>query len=241
MFTLTYQLFLIVAFMSDETESTMSNDNNKPPSEVQAPIGVTEKIRRFLNHIHQLDLTSSPSSVSVKKKTTRVKGVTTPVKRTTTTTSNGVTASTGKKASSAAIIPSNTTIDFRLSRHSKCFLPWEPPTSPQTPRKSPKLTNKSCHRSSSKAENRPLSSSISSLNRKQGKITLSAEPKKSTTSSICDRLSCQSARLVRNRHTGSGMDINVMLPEKDGSGKKTGKSRKRTGSIGSIVSAVLSN
>lgn len=210
----------LLAFMSDETGSTLSDNN--PPSEVQAPIGVTEKIRRFLNHIHHLDLTSTTSSSGKKKM--KAKSVTTTVPSSTAT--NRVTMTRKNCGDAVVPVPNSTAnqVSSRSSRHSKCFLPYEPPS----PRKSPKVTTKSSPR---KPIDRTLSSSISSLNRKRDNAKLvNGRPSK------CDHPPFHSPTIARKNHANSELEIHSMRPERDGSGKKPGKSRKRAESIGSIVS-----
>ncbi|ODM93871.1 Spermatogenesis-associated protein 7 [Orchesella cincta] len=198
------------AFLSDETESLMSND--KPPL---APIGVTEKIRRFLNHIHQLDLTTTSTIAKPKRVTTAP--VTCPLK-----SERPAKVPSGKgrstPTSGTANLGATSTIDFRLSRHSKCFLPCEPKspskksttiTSP-APTKSKKILDKSG--SSKKATKVVAGESHSNGYAHQ----------------------FHSPRMSRKLFTEE--DLHIMLPEKElcSSSKKPGKSRKRAGSMASI-------
>lgn len=210
--------------MSDETGSSVTshhhhhhNDihhHSKPPSEVQAPIGVTEKIRRFLNHIHQLDLKSPNSKKSSSK---RVATNSSPA-----IVASGATSKAKERpvtVNSAAVVSASKS-ERHQSRHSKCFLPYEPP-SPKTPRKS-------------------VSSAVSKL----GSPRLEADHQFSQSVHHFSHHQHQklSPRLARNKFTGSGADLHTtMIPEKDisssGHNKRPGKSRRRAESIASIVNA----
>lgn len=230
-------LFLLSypAFVSDETDSLLSNDN-KPPSEIQAPIGVTEKIRRFLNHIHQLDLTSSS------KKQKRV----TTAPATSLVASAAISPRSDRKPMSAVPIPrsvnNNSTcnqVDFRLSRHSKCFLPAES--------KSPKKVTKSTvlaagsptTRSRTLSGRNTLSSSVSSLHVMNQPLTVDHlqhhRHHYHRPDFYADHHFQSSIKTVRNnRLTGSGVDMHKLAPSKNQSAR-VAKSRRRAESVMSIV------
>ncbi|CAL8091269.1 unnamed protein product [Orchesella dallaii] len=198
------------AFLSDETESLISND--KPPSEV-APIGVTEKIRRFLNHIHQLDLTT-PSIAKPKRATTAP--VTCPLKSERPAKVSGGKGHSTPTSGTVNLATNNSKIDFRLSRHSKCFLPCEPksPSKKSIVITSPALTKKKI-------------SDKSGSSKKANKAVV-GEPR---SNSYAHHF--HSPRMSRKLFNEEDFR---MLPEKElcGSSKKPGKSRKRAGSMVSI-------
>lgn len=224
--------YVFLAFMTDEdTASTISTENNKPPSDVQAPIGVTEKIRRFLNHIHHLDLSNStPKPLSKKSKRVTTAPLLTP------TSSSVVTA---EKPTTVSSVPTGLGSRHQ-ARHSKCFLPYEPP-SPNSPRK--------CMSSSVPIGGAPQRNQLPKKHKQlpSGTLKIAADDdhflkfSKSAHHLNHPNQYQQSPKLARNKFTGSGSELRDMVPEKEFHVVKKPKSRKRADSIASIVSVIVNN